>query len=582
MRGGTVITPADEKIRGCIDAMQSFILDAGAGAGKTTSLVEALRYLLASKRAVELSRGSQRIACITFTNVAKDEITERTARNPLLHVSTIHEFLWDVIKPHQKALKRALLQHNQSLPLDSKRRRDEAELESALVGHQVTYSDRGAEFLEGRLYHDDLLDVARQMFVGNPLMAKVAAARYPFVFVDEYQDTSDAVVTILIDHILVQNEDRVVIGFFGDKFQNIYHGGEHPGIGEIAGDRQKRLTVIPKAENYRCSRSVIAVLNRIRTDIEQFPAGTNQEVIGAAVYIRLGGAADQADALARVRALLTKRPGWEAGNGTEKELFLTHRLIARKAGYDGLLQVYQKRGGFWRDQLLNGEDSIIRFFREKTERLAEAWSELKTGRVLSLLRGGGFQLESNHGKALAKGALERLASLQSNGSIGEVVAHILDAKLLTVPDDLAEAVRVAQTGEVLSEPPADDAGAAERLFSAELLAIPYSEVTAISRFLDEHSPFSTKHGVKGSEFDTVFVLLDDKGARWNLYSFDKYLSGEDARGNPGRMQKTRNLFYVCCSRAQRNLCVVDLGSISPAKEARVREIFGAENCLLDA
>jgi DNA helicase-2/ATP-dependent DNA helicase PcrA len=575
LRGGAM-TSADERIRACIEGMQSFVLDAGAGAGKTFSLVEALRHLLSSDRGVELSRSSQRVACITFTNVAKDEIIERTARNPLLHVSTIHEFLWAVIKPHQKALKRALLRHNEQLGMESKRKRDPAELEAALATVTVSYSDRGAEFLEGRIHHDDLLAVARLVFADNRLMAKVAAARYPFIFVDEYQDTSEAVVAVLLDEILATNEGRVLIGFFGDKFQNIYHGGEHPGIGEISAERQKRLQLIPKEENYRCSEAVIAVLNRIRTDIKQFPAGKNKNVRGGAVYIRFANAADQADAFARAREVVRGKLGWDPETGTQKELFLTHRLIARKAGYEGLLQVYQRRGGFSRDQLLNGEDPIISFFRERTEPLIAAWSELKAGRVLSLLRAGGFRLDDSQGKALAKAGLDKLRELQAAGSVGDVLAQLAQARLLELPDELAEALKA---GEV--DPKGlDDDEAADRAFYAELLATPYAEISAICQFLDEHSPFSTKHGVKGAEFDTVFVLLDDKGARWNIYSFDKYLSGEDAKANSGRMHRTRNLFYVCCSRAKKNLAVVDLGSSSAAKDARINELFGAENVLL--
>jgi DNA helicase-2/ATP-dependent DNA helicase PcrA len=87
--------------------------------------------------------------------------------------------------------------------------------------------------------------------------------------------------------------------------------------------------------------------------------------------------------------------------------------------------------------------------------------------------------------------------------------------------------------------------------------------------------------VKGDEFDTVYVVLDDKGAHWNLYSFEKYLSGEDAGGtNADRADRTRNLFYVCCSRAKSNLIVVDLASGSPRKDQRVKQLFGEKFCVL--
>ena len=151
------MTAADSEIQFCIEQRKSFILDAGAGSGKTSSLVEALSYLISSGIGSKLARNSQRIACITFTNVAKDQVVERTGGSPLLHVSTIHDFLWTLIRHHQNALKRALVRHNKELDTKSKRSRDPDELKAALKTVNVSYSDRGAEFLEGRLFHDDLL-----------------------------------------------------------------------------------------------------------------------------------------------------------------------------------------------------------------------------------------------------------------------------------------------------------------------------------------------------------------------------------------------------------------------------------------
>jgi DNA helicase-2/ATP-dependent DNA helicase PcrA len=63
-----------------------------------------------------------------------------------------------------------------------------------------------------------------------------------------------------------------------------------------------------------------------------------------------------------------------------------------------------------------------------------------------------------------------------------------------------------------------------------------------------------------------------------MYSFEKYLTGEDEAKNPARYIKTRNIFYVCCSRSIRNLAIVDLGAASPRKEAAVRALFGADRC----
>ncbi len=570
IRGGAVID-ADVEIRRCIDERKSFLVDAGAGSGKTSSLVGALRHLIDTQLGVALAQKSQRIACITFTNVATDQIVERTARNPLIQVSTIHDFLWSVIKPHQKALKRALLRHNRELKGTSARKRDEAALEAALPGVSVTYSDRGAEFLEGRLFHDDLIEVAARVFEDNALMAQIVGSRYPFIFVDEYQDTSRLVIGIL-DRVMTTARGKAVIGYFGDKLQHIYDGG----VGEIPADRRSNLVHIPKAENYRCSKAVIALLNRIRTDIEQYPSGKN--VDGAAVYLRLSRRGADDDVLAPARAIVQEKLNWDLTTGEQKELFLTHRLIARKGGYNALLEVYNQRGSFSRDALVKGEDPIIRFFQASVEPLLAAWRAGRTGKVLSLLRAAGFTLKDNPGKARAKEALDRLVAMAAHGTVREVLRHLDSAELLVLLDDLKKGLDASETDDGTAMEATNERQVAERTFYRSLLALPYAEVSSFCTFLEEHTPFSTHHGVKGDEFDTVFVVLDDAGASWNLYSFDKYLNGEDEAKGANRFRRTRNLFYVCCSRAKRNLAVVDLGAGTPAKDARVKALFGAENC----
>lgn len=90
-------------LRDCLITNQSFVLEAGAGAGKTYSLVRVLRDLVEQHR-FDFPRANRKIACITFTNVAKDEIEARTDRSPLIHCDTVHGFCWSLIAPFQKQL----------------------------------------------------------------------------------------------------------------------------------------------------------------------------------------------------------------------------------------------------------------------------------------------------------------------------------------------------------------------------------------------------------------------------------------------------------------------------------------------
>ncbi len=559
----------DAEIAACLEAKTSFLLDAGAGSGKTYSLVQALKAVLASD-AEKLQRGGQKIACITFTNVAKDEIRDRIADHRLVHVSTIHDFLWELLQPHQRDLRRALEEHNGTLSPKSKRKVPATELSAALAQTMITYSDRGSNYLKGRLHHDDLLAIARVVFKNAPLLSRLTAARYPFLFVDEYQDTSETVIRLILESLLPTARGVLTVGFFGDKLQSIYHGGEHPGVGEIPAELCAGLQVIKKEENRRCSRAVIRLLNRMRTDIQQTPAADSVE--GAAVYLHIDRT--HSDPIAVATGYLETKLGWSLGPNEFKLLLLTHTLIGRRTGYAGLLDLYSKRSSFHREHLVGGDDPTINYFLSRVEPLAVSWESDKQSTTIKLLKDFGADLSSKGSLHSARESLDDLLRLRRNGTVGDVLRHLRDSRLVPLPEELDFRLD-GRTRQI----PQEDAKEREyeekdREFFSGFFGLRYPELVAFVGFFNEHTPYSTKHGVKGAEFDTVLVVLDDGGANWNLYSFEKYLSGSDLPKNEQRWKRTRNLFYVCCSRAKKRLAVVDLTERSTEKDRKLATLFG--------
>lgn len=93
-----------------------------------------------------------------------------------------------------------------------------------------------------------------------------------------------------------------------------------------------------------------------------------------------------------------------------------------------------------------------------------------------------------------------------------------------------------------------------------------NQLLGYDKYIREESVYSTQHDVKGSEFKRVIVILDDEeGKRSTLYSYEKLLglkplSDTDteniSEGTESVLDRTRRLFYVCCSRAQKDLAVI--------------------------
>ena len=92
-------------------------------------------------------------------------------------------------------------------------------------------------------------------------------------------------------------------------------------------------------------------------------------------------------------------------------------------------------------------------------------------------------------------------------------------------------------------------------------------------FVNDNTPFSTQHGVKGEEYSNVVVVFDDTEAAWNTYSFTKTLIPETSgEGTEGQLERSRKLAYVCFSRAEVNLRII-LFTSNP--ESAKAELIGA-------
>lgn len=78
----------------CIRENKNFILEGGAGSGKTYSLISLINVLVKESPDIK-------IICITYTNNAVAEILSRI-ENENLWVSTIHKFIWSLISKYQR------------------------------------------------------------------------------------------------------------------------------------------------------------------------------------------------------------------------------------------------------------------------------------------------------------------------------------------------------------------------------------------------------------------------------------------------------------------------------------------------
>lgn len=555
-----------EAMYACLDAGKSFRLEAGAGAGKTYSLIKALQFLI-KRDGQTLPKRSQQIACITFTNVAKDEIAARTDRSSLVFCETNHAFCWSLISGFQKPL-RALVE---ALPA-WKDRIEEAG--GSLGGRTIEYSLGHRSIRDDRasLHHDDVLPLTISL-MEHSKFRRMIGERFPIILVDEYQDTDKDWVEAIKTHFLGQPA-APLFGFFGDHWQKIYGGGcgklEHAAVTEIG-----------KEANFRSVKTVVDCLNRMRPELKQFvedPEATGQvRVFHTNDWQgqRQKGAHWAGDlpsdvgheTLERVRATL-EQDGWDLSSDRTKILMLTHRLLASEQGYPSLPGAFRYNEAFTKK-----EHPHIAFLVDEFDPACDAFVGRRFGAMFEALGRGTPLIRSHADKASWNATMTQLVALRETGTVGQIIDHLQVQRRPRLPEVVEKRERELRVfdktaGEEM--PPV-----LEEL--EKLRAVPYVEIKTLRKYLDGHSPFETKHGVKGAEFENVLVVI---GRGWNQYNFGEMLELAGAQVVPvakeAAYERNRNLFYVACSRPKLRLALLFTQQLSPQAIATLERWFGAD------
>jgi DNA helicase-2/ATP-dependent DNA helicase PcrA len=559
-----MVSLVEQSIFDCIDSTKSFILDAGAGSGKTWALVQALNYVIETKSKV-LTKRNQKIICITYTNIAKDEIIERTEHNDLIIVSTIHDFLWDCIKNYQKEVKSKLLEliaekilkeeeklNGYTARAVKSREKSDSKILKYNEAKEILESqnlkinyDNYTSYKKGKFSHDALIIIAERIFAEHPKIRKIIADTYPIIFIDEYQDTQKETVLILLEHM--HGRPNFMLGFFGDKRQQIYDAG----IGEIPNNYD--LELIQKKENFRSSKEVIELLNKLRDDLIQEQPENNQR--RGKIKFCYTPNIEEFNANEFIESNL--KDLWSLQSNSEvKVLYLIHRFIARENNYEEIYALHSKNA----DIITKNKDNRgLSPFTDILFDIEEICTLYKENRTQSLLKKLFFDVTSFESKKELNKLMSTLIEIREKEKIGNVIKYIFEKQLLP-------------KSEGIKDYDFDDED--KKKFYDELIDIDYAQFMRLYQVQQDNTPFSTKHNTKGDEFDNVLVVVDDN-SKFYKYNFEEYFAGDESKIE--RYNLTRNLFYVVCSRAMYNLAIACVSTLSDRAKANIKEWFGEEN-----
>lgn len=630
-----------EKIIDHIEKGENFLLSGGAGSGKTYSLVQVIREVITR-------HPSSKIACMTYTNASVHEI-ERRVDHSNLNVSTIHDFLWDNIKDFQRELKATLIEMLNTEDSGISLSGYEGEVPSNFFAQdrEPDFAIQYKEYLklqDGIISHDEVLKLSERMFFKYSKIVSFVKSRYPFVFIDEYQDTNPLIVKILLEYFPKVSK-KCVVGFFGDSMQAIYDDGVGSINNYLITDDNPDGCVyeVQKKQNRRCPQSVIALANSLRLDsLHQEPSddlkAPNMTVDG---HVKEGtilfyySDEDKTDVL---KEKLTSEFGWDfSDTGNTKELRLTHNLIANEAGFETLMRIhdsdkiieygkrirdYAKMKGVLDDikpQILAESIKILssRFPDDKKK-----WSPTKsqqdfintnsalyaealtmpfesiacyidkdqllddkseedagkgTGSKLSPLNLHLHKIEhciqlyldKDYNEFMRSTSIKQIVRARQKKELREGITKIISSyndmtisEVIDLADGLGICVKDDKVNSYIENNP---------YLWRRIKDVSYKEARNVYDYRMGNKPFSTQHKTKGLEYKNVLVILK---SNWTKYNFESlfYNTGKSV----SIVERTKKLFYVCCTRAKENL-VVYYPSASNQVIEGAKTLFGKEN-----
>jgi len=615
------------EISACLDpkAPRSFFLYAGAGSGKTRALKEALETFR-DRHGDTFRRSGQKVAVITYTNAAVDEIASRVSVDPLFPISTIHSFCWQQIGSFHTDIRSWLLS---SLPRDlaeicEKQAKGRAGTKAALdrergitaiekrlewlgTPRRFTYNPNGDNFGAESLSHSEVLKITTAFILTKPSMRTVLVNKFPFLLIDESQDTNRDLMGAFFA-LEVANKGRFALGLFGDTMQRIYADGK-PDLGrDIPPDWARPAMKL----NHRSPRRIVSLGNSLRSAVDgQRQAARDDSPKGLVRLFVVSATANNKPEIERkIRArmaVLCDDDAWTDGRAAVKTLTLEHHMAASRTGFLPMFQALDQDSRL-STGLRTGDLAGLRLFTELAAPLVAA-ATAKDGfglmshlrRTSPLLRRAALAGSKDPANPLldVRRAVEAIIALQANPATRflDVLQCVATHKLFDIPPSLRPFVFLEKStgaGAEAEEPSETDDGEENPEASPvslwawrAFLETPYDQIVAYADYVGDRGPYGTHQGVKGLEFDRVLVVMDDSAAKGFLFSYEKLFgakprSAEDQRrsaeGSETTVDRTRRLLYVTCTRARRSLALVAYtDSPNDLAAAVVREgWFGSE------
>ncbi len=540
---------------------------AGPGSGKTKTLTTAMARTLIED--VQPPRG---VACITYNNECAIELEERLGKlgiepSDRVFIGTVHSFaLTQIIGPYARCV---LPDLSGEIRIASREQIDQAiqnafsdrindggdpvrqwqfarekrirQVDRTLPtwrGRNVELADF-AEAYEVRLHRQGLIDfddmplLAFRMVQAHPWIGVALQARFPVLFIDEYQDLGHAL------HELASKlcfEHGIRMFAVGDADQSIYDfTGANPALLQSLTERDD-VTTIRLRLNYRCGTKIIGA-SMAALGEERDYSGPKDAVEGLVEFVSVSGGLD-----AQARHVVdTIIPALRARGVPLEQIAVLYRTAAQGTSVATAAQA-----------------AGIPIVRADTNALVKRSSKL--ARFLEACAGwvvGGWKNANPPFRRLAFDAVSIVYG--RDASVGEVDA--IQSDLIGFLRDSLETAHTTNSWVKAFQSAVLDGWRARARSATDEWDVVDEIVEKTDLVLGHDMPLShfagkiegsgrlnlsTLHSAKGREFDVVILFAMNDGVLPNKYDHQRQ----------EKLREARRLFYVGVTRPRKELYLV--------------------------
>lgn len=440
--------------------------------------------------------------------------------------------------------------------------------------------------------HDTLLLYSKNIITSQNILKRLFSDRYPYVLVDEYQDTDEKVIDIM-DSIREHSnaKKKFMVGFFGDSFQNIYKDG----VGVLP--QKNKYQIIEKKFNRRSSSQIVGLIEKIRNDsFGQQSIYTNFNNGSYNFYIadnnfNLTSFLQEKNLTKSIACLLMKNDDIINARGFDEILTVLKRVPRfNGSNYDNVTNEFlqknlQHMGWFLREILtfidfikkIENDNSTVREIVQFITPYKSTLTFSEIQQFISSLR------KINLSTLTINECIKELAYIKGRISGEKILRKIFSIDntrkeiLVNIKNRAHDYFYYSQD----SEDSEEEMTVIDDLFelNTSIFFKWYNYIFDDTK--NEGISYYTLHGSKGLEFDNVVVVLQDNFARKKDYCkffFENYntkiASGTQFQEAAAKFQKVRNLLYVAFSRAKINLYVIYKNNSSEDLPENIKKIFG--------